>query len=54
MAKYYIDYGEGWTIDFKTKDDVISYLMYLVSGEGDSYIKLIYPNKDYIEFGEMD
>lgn len=49
MSKYVIDFGEGWTIDFKTKDEVITYLMNLYSG-GEEYIKLTFPNKDYIIF----
>ena len=38
------------TMSFKTKDDVIAYLMAEINGDGVNYIKLVYPDKSYFEY----
>jgi len=38
------------TTFWKSKDDVLSFLLAQINGDGVNYIKLVYPDKTYFEF----
>ena len=42
------------TTSFKTKDDVLSFLLAQINGDGVNYLKLVYPNKSYFEFSGVE
>tara|TARA_R110001592_G_scaffold187263_1_gene431989 strand:- start:2941 stop:3105 length:165 start_codon:yes stop_codon:yes gene_type:complete len=42
------------TVSFRTKDDLISYLMGVYNGDGVNYIKVVYPDKSYFEYQGVD